>query len=140
MWRFGNVRFDPVRRVLSSGSQSLHLPPREADLLRVLLEAGGKPVSKDTLLATIWTDCAVEEGNLTQQVSLLRRALASLGGSDTHYIETIPKLGYRFQVPARQLPPTLDAPRRKLYLAAAILILAAILWALLFYSLGASHH
>jgi len=132
MWLFGNLRFDPVRRVIYSPKGPVHLPPREADLLTVLIEARGEVLSKDVLLHRVWNDCEVEEGNLTQQISLLRRALASTG-DPTAFIETIPRVGYRFAVPARpdqQLPLPPNRPR--IPIALAILTLGALLLLVLF--------
>ncbi|MBL8213295.1 MAG: transcriptional regulator [Bryobacterales bacterium] len=134
MWHFGDLRFDPVRRILYSAHTSAHLPPREADLLEALLEAGGKVVSKEQLLQRVWADCAVEEGNITQQVSLLRRALHSLD-SEAAYIETLPKIGYRFLIPA-QLHPAPDPLARRRRILLIFAILAAFLVPLLAYLAG----
>lgn len=137
MWHFGNLRFDPVRRILYSADSSAHLPPREADLLAALLAAGGKVISKEELLNRVWADCAVEEGNLTQQVSLLRRALHTLD-RETSYIETLPKIGYRFLLPAR-LDHTPASPVRRRGLLLAIALSAAIVAPFFAYQAGVWH-
>jgi Tol biopolymer transport system component/DNA-binding winged helix-turn-helix (wHTH) protein len=71
------------------------LPPKVFDTLLVLVENSGRVVSKDELMQSLWPDTFVEESNLTQNISQLRRALGD-GAGDAQYIETIPKRGYRF--------------------------------------------
>jgi DNA-binding winged helix-turn-helix (wHTH) protein len=64
------------------------------EVLRLLVEAQGNTVPKTVFFEQIWSGSFVEEGNLTQTIFLLRRALGRLpdGGE---YIETLPRLGYR---------------------------------------------
>src|SRR5262249_41374984 len=58
-------------------------------------ENHGHVVEKDRLMSTIWPDSFVEEGNLTQNISVLRKIL-NAGASGPEYIQTIPRRGYRF--------------------------------------------
>lgn len=71
------------------------LTPKVFDLLSVLIERRGSVVEKDEILRLIWPDTIVEEGNLSVNISMLRRALG-----DTHhdhrYIVTLPGRGYTF--------------------------------------------
>src|SRR4029077_17972630 len=57
-------------------------------------------LEKDDLIATLWPDTFVEEGSLSNNIFLLRKAL----GEDPAFIETVPKRGYRFVGAVRQLP------------------------------------
>jgi Tol biopolymer transport system component/DNA-binding winged helix-turn-helix (wHTH) protein len=72
------------------------------DLLLVLVERHGHLLEKDELLQTIWRDAIVEEGNLTANISILRRTLGDDGNS-ARFIETVPKRGYRFVANVKEL-------------------------------------
>ena len=97
---FGVYRLDCRTRVLLRGEALVPLTPKVLETLIALVERAGQPVSKDELLSAVWPDCFVEEGNLAQNVSVLRKALGTAPGSGA-YIETIPKKGYRFVAEVR---------------------------------------
>ena len=91
---FGPFRADMQKRVLLRENHPVQLPGKAFDVLVVLLQNAGTTVSKDEILKIVWPDTFVEEGNLTQTVFLLRKAL---GDSDSQpYIVTVPRQGYRF--------------------------------------------
>src|SRR5687768_12748085 len=94
-YEFGPFRLDPVRRLLFRENQPIPLPPKVLHTLLVLVENSGRVVSKDELMKAVWPDTFVEEGNLTQNISTLRKVLGENPGEHI-YIETIPKQGYRF--------------------------------------------
>lgn len=94
-YEFGRFRLDATERVLLRDGELVPLTPKVFDILLALVEHGGHLVEKDDLMKRVWPDSFVEEGNLTQNVSLLRKALGeSPGGSQ--FIETIARRGYRF--------------------------------------------
>ena len=101
---FGPFTFDPDRRSLTRGGQSTELGQRASALLAALLAAGGHPVSKATLMDAVWPDTTVEEGNLTVQISVLRKSLG-LGPSGVEYIITMPRVGYRLVQPTAAAEP-----------------------------------
>lgn len=101
---FGPYQLDLGERSLRREGRSLPLAPKTFDLLCLLVEGAGQALSKEKLLAHLWPDTFVEEANLTQHISLLRKALD--GGS---YIETVPKFGYRFAAPVSTPKPATDA-------------------------------
>ncbi len=94
-YQFGPFTLDPVNRLLMQEDKPVTLPPRVIDTLLLLVENAGRVLTKEELLAAVWPDCFVEEGNLSQAVFQLRKALGE-SGSKQQYIETIPKRGYRF--------------------------------------------
>ena len=98
----GPFVLDPLNHVLSRGGSPLPLPPKAFDTLMVLVEHGGDLVEKEQLLKAVWPDTFVEENNLTQYISLLRRVLGD-NSDQRQYIETVPKLGYRFVAPVREV-------------------------------------
>jgi TolB-like protein len=81
--------------VLSKRGQVLAISPRTAEILCALLKEAGEVVSKEALMQAVWRGAFVEEGNLTQHISLLRKALGLMPDGRA-YIETYPKRGYRF--------------------------------------------
>jgi Tol biopolymer transport system component/DNA-binding winged helix-turn-helix (wHTH) protein len=98
LYEFGPFRLDGVRRVLFRGDEVVPLTPKVLHTLVVLVENSGRVVSKDELMKAVWPDTFVEEGNLTQNISVLRKILGE-HRTDHIYIETVPKQGYRF-IPA----------------------------------------
>ena len=95
LYEFGPFRLDVDERLLMRDGRITPLPPKVFDTLLVLVENSGRVVSKDELMESLWPDTFVEESNLTQNISQLRRALGD-GTAEAQYIETIPKRGYRF--------------------------------------------
>ena len=68
------------------------------DTLLVLVENAGRLVTKQELLDTVWPETTVEENNLNHNVSVLRKALGEKA-TGQQYIETVPRVGYRFAAP-----------------------------------------
>jgi Tol biopolymer transport system component/DNA-binding winged helix-turn-helix (wHTH) protein len=100
LYEFGPFSVDPVKRQLKNQSELVPLNSKAFDLLLVLIEESGKVVEKDELMKRLWPDSFVEEGNLSVQVSTLRKALGETP-NDHQYIVTIPGRGYRFAEPVR---------------------------------------
>jgi len=94
-YEFGPFRLDSKSCVLLRAGAVVPLNPKAFDTLRVLVENHGSAVGKDELMKLVWPDTFVEETNLTQQISILRKALGD-SPEGSSYIETIPKRGYRF--------------------------------------------
>jgi len=96
VYGFGDFRLHAGKRVLTGGDgKPVSLTPKAYDTLAYLVEHAGSVVQKDELMRAIWPDTAVEENNLTQNISLLRRALGEDRG-DHRYIATVPGRGYQF--------------------------------------------
>jgi TolB-like protein/DNA-binding winged helix-turn-helix (wHTH) protein/Flp pilus assembly protein TadD len=96
--KFGDFELDSEQRVLLKQGKPVPLPPKDIETLIILVEGRGQIVEKRELMEKIWPGTFVEEGNLTRHVFNLRQILAD-GKSDQHYIETVPKRGYRFICP-----------------------------------------
>ena len=90
---FGVFRIDVTDRVLLSEQGPVPLTPKAFDLLLFLVENSGRLLDKEELMKEVWPDSFVEENNLAQNISTLRKVLGSGG---TKFIETVPKRGYRF--------------------------------------------
>ena len=95
VYRFGEFSLLADEQMVLRDGERVHMTPRVFHLLRVLVENAGRLVSKKTLLDEIWQDSFVEEGNLNSTVSRLRKILGE-SPDDKRYIETIPRVGYRF--------------------------------------------
>jgi len=100
LYEFGPFRLEPDERKLLRGEEVVALTPKAFDTLVLLVRNTGHLLEKDELIRALWPESFVEEGNLTNNVFLLRKAL----GEDPQYIETVPKRGYRFVGAVRQLP------------------------------------
>src|SRR5215813_13183563 len=100
-YEFGPFRLDTIERLLRRDEEIVPLTPKAFETLLLLVRNSGHVVSKDELMRTLWPDTAVDENNLTQNISALRKALGE--GAHKLYIETISKLGYRFIGPVRVL-------------------------------------
>jgi len=101
-YEFGPFRINVTERLLQRGDELVPLSPKVFDTLLILVENHGHVVAKGELMQLLWPDTFVEESSLTQNISLLRRALTGIE-SDRQYIETIPKRGYRFIADVRHI-------------------------------------
>ena len=143
LYEFGEFRLDTVSRRLIRDGQIVPLTAKGFDLLVVLLQSDGRILGKEELLKAVWPDTYVEEGNLTQNISILRKTLAA-GAAMGEYIDTIPRQGYRFTAPVREIPPTseevitVDRTRSRLVITIPRLrrwpLAAAVLLAVLLFS------
>jgi DNA-binding winged helix-turn-helix (wHTH) protein/Tol biopolymer transport system component len=98
VYRFGPFVVEPAERQLTRDGIVIAIPPKAFDTLLVLVRNSGHMLEKGELMTAIWPDSFVEEVNLAQSVSMLRKALGERAGSG-QFIETIPKFGYRFVAP-----------------------------------------
>jgi DNA-binding winged helix-turn-helix (wHTH) protein len=101
LYEFGAFRVDTAERVLFRDGEPIFLPPKVYDTLLILISNAGHTLEKEYLLRELWPETFVEEGNLAQNISLLRKALSN--GGDDGYIVTVPKRGYRFAAPVSEL-------------------------------------
>jgi pimeloyl-ACP methyl ester carboxylesterase len=94
-YRFGDFRLDISERRLTRDGTDIPLRLKVFDTLCVLVENSGRLLTKDELLQAIWPGTVVEENNLNHNISVLRKALSEKLTGQT-YIETVPRVGYRF--------------------------------------------
>jgi DNA-binding winged helix-turn-helix (wHTH) protein len=97
-YEFDGFRLDPVKRLLWQDDQLVPLTPKALDTLLALVRHHGRIVEKDELMQIVWPDTIVEENNLTQHISALRKALGE-HRREHKYIVTVPGRGYRFVAP-----------------------------------------
>ena len=101
-YEFGPFRLEPAEHLLLRESQPVSLAPKAFELLFFLLQNSGRLITKDQIMQAVWPGSFVEEANLTVWISVLRKTLGE-GEGGLHYIETIPKKGYRFRAPVTQI-------------------------------------
>lgn len=98
---FGPFRVDTSKRLLLREGRAVPLTSKAFDTLVTLVSHGGEVVDKNELIRTLWPDTIVEENNLTQNVSMVRKALGE-SRSEHRYIVTIPGRGYSFVASVRE--------------------------------------
>src|SRR5450759_2905642 len=97
-YAFGPFRLVPSERILRRGNQVLPLPPKAFETLLLLVRHPGHLMRKEDLMTALWPDSFVEDVSLASKISLLRKVLEDAGAAGA-YIQTVPKLGYRFLPP-----------------------------------------
>jgi DNA-binding winged helix-turn-helix (wHTH) protein/TolB-like protein/tetratricopeptide (TPR) repeat protein len=104
VYEFEEFKLDPQKRLLfRDGGEAISLMPKAFEILHYLVEHAGSVVEKDEIMAAIWPDTAVEENNLTQNISTLRRLLGEKH-RDNRFIATVPGKGYKFVAEVRETP------------------------------------
>lgn len=102
-YEFAEFRLDPKQRLLRrNGDTTVPLTPKAFDILLFLVQNSGHVVEKDKLMRALWPGSFVEEGNISQNIFILRKALGDDHDS-RRFIETIPKVGYQFVAPVEQI-------------------------------------
>ena len=94
-YEFGPFRVDTRERQLIRNGEVVPLRPKVFDILLMLVQNSGHILTKDDVMNHVWSDTAVEEGNISRTISTLRNALGERP-HEHRYIETIPWRGYRF--------------------------------------------
>jgi DNA-binding winged helix-turn-helix (wHTH) protein/TolB-like protein len=102
LYEFGSFRVDVSAGKLFQGGQPITITPKTLSLLIILIESDGQLLEKEELMRRLWGDTFVEEHNLTQNVSVLRKVLGEKAG-EYRYIVTVPGRGYRFTVPVKKI-------------------------------------
>src|SRR5436189_3951132 len=95
VYEFGEFHLDAAKRLLWRDGVPVPLTPRVFETLLYMVEHHDTVLDKERLMEAVWPDCIVEENNLTQNISTLRRVFGETPGSH-HYIVTVPGRGYRF--------------------------------------------
>src|SRR5947208_2510202 len=93
--KFDQFTIDPERRRLLRAGEPVPLTPKTFDTLLTLVRERGRVVEKSELMQLLWPDTAVEENNLSQQISAARKALGERA-DEGRFIRTVPGRGYRF--------------------------------------------
>ena len=109
VYEFGPFRVDTADRLILRDGQSIPLTPKAFDTLTALLESGGRLIEKEELIKRVWPDTFVEEGNLAHNIWTIRKALGD-DEKGQEYIQTVPRRGYRFVAPVREIGDPAQRP------------------------------
>ncbi len=101
-YEFGPFRLAPAEHRLYRNGEVILLPPKEFDLLLLLVQNPGHLMNRESLIRALWPNTVVEDANLNVHISALRKVLAE-SQEEQHYIETLPRLGYRFIAPVTEV-------------------------------------
>jgi DNA-binding winged helix-turn-helix (wHTH) protein/Tfp pilus assembly protein PilF len=102
LYEFGNFRLDLAEKALTKNGEAVSLTPKAFDTLVILVEKRGRLVEKIELMNHLWPETFVEENSLSQNIYLVRKALGE-ESQGSRYIETVPRRGYRFIAPVREI-------------------------------------
>ena len=103
VFEFGPFRVDVALSRLERAGDPITIHPKTFDLLLLLARNQHRVVPKAELMETLWPNTFVEEGNLTQHIYTLRKALGDRPDGKP-YVETVARRGYRLAAPVRDLP------------------------------------
>ena len=121
IYEFDDFRVDPGRRLLlGRDGRPLPLTPKAFDTLIYLVQHADVVLGKETLMRAIWADTAVEENNLNQCISVLRRVLGEKR-AEHRYIVTVPGRGYRFVARVNKHKPPVIAISKEPIASIAVL-------------------
>ena len=109
IYEFGEYRVDAGKLLLSRDGQPVPLTPKVFDTLLLLVKRSGEVLDKEALLRAVWPDTMVEENNLNQNISTLRRIFGESRG-ENRYIATVPGRGYRFMAEVRTISQRISGP------------------------------
>jgi DNA-binding winged helix-turn-helix (wHTH) protein/TolB-like protein/Tfp pilus assembly protein PilF len=101
-YEFGQFRLDADTHRLLRDGEAVPLSPKAIEALLALVRNPGKLLEREALMQAVWADTFVEDANLTVAISHLRKALGQ-NGETGEYIETVPRIGYRFVVDVREI-------------------------------------
>ena len=110
VYEFGPFRLEVDEHRLVREGHSIPLTGKAFDTLCVLVERHGKLVSKQGLMSAVWPETTVEENNLDRNISALRKALGEQANGQS-FIETVPRVGYRFIEPVTEIASKALGPK-----------------------------
>jgi DNA-binding winged helix-turn-helix (wHTH) protein len=99
-YEFGRFEFRPSEQQLLCDGSPIPLTNKAFETLQVLIAKNGHLVEKQEIIAAVWKDSFIEEGNLAVTISMIRKALGDTR-KQSKYIQTVVKRGYRFIASAR---------------------------------------
>ena len=125
IYEVGDFRLDATRRLLfaKGGSDPLPITPKVFEAILYFVEHPGELLEKDRLLAELWPGLVVEENNLTQVISVVRRVLGETRG-ENRYLATVPGRGYRFVADVVRLADSTEADHQTPTLEPAVQVTA----------------
>ncbi len=112
VFEFGGFRVDAGKRLLLRNGKPVTLTPKVFATLLHLVQNRGEILDKEALMRAVWPDTVVEENNLNQNISILRRVLGEKRGENL-FISTVPGKGYQFTAQVRSASVTIQQSRKR---------------------------
>lgn len=107
---FSEYRLDVREHRVWRGNALVPLSPKTFELLVVMVQGAGRLLEKDYLLRSVWPDSYVQDANLSVHVANLRKVLGKAPDVE-QFIETVPRVGYRFVAPVSRLLHSENVPQ-----------------------------
>jgi DNA-binding winged helix-turn-helix (wHTH) protein/TolB-like protein/Flp pilus assembly protein TadD len=107
-YEFGEFRLDTEKHRLLRDGEIVAVTPKAVETLTLLVQQRGRLVERDDLMNLVWPGVSVEPGNLDVTISKLRKALGE-DGNGRKFIETVPRLGYKFVADVREVAEEIPA-------------------------------
>ncbi|MGD8929512.1 MAG: winged helix-turn-helix domain-containing protein [Lysobacterales bacterium] len=128
----GSFRVEPSRRIISGPDGETTIEPKIMAVLQMLAARRGEVVTRQEFIESIWATEFGGDESLTRAVSQLRKIFGD-GHRDHHYIETVPKTGYRLTAGVGPPPSSGNRRERSRLLAPIVAVLLAILAATVYF-------
>lgn len=152
-YSFGPFELHPHSRILTNAGERVRITAKAFEVLLILVERRGETMTKAQLRAAVWGTATVDDNNLNQCISAIRKALGERA-SQHEYILTVTGVGYRFIAPVTfasrkpastpeddpgedsstpiVAPPVISSHRPRLVFASiAAIVLVILAWAVL---------
>lgn len=107
IYEFAEFRLLPEEHLLSRSGEPISLKPKAFSTLVLLVERHGHLVGKSELMERIWEDSFVEEAAVSRCIWSIRNALGE-DSKNVRFIQTVPKLGYRFVAEVTEVQRSID--------------------------------
>lgn len=135
-FRLGSAIIEPARNRITEGQESHRVTKRDMEVLMYLCHRGTEVVSREEIIAEVWTDTVVNEEVLTLSISRLRNALSD-SPKAPRLIETIPKKGYRLMLVSQSFAPSeqklASSLEKKSRIGIAVLAILLLIFASLYF-------
>ncbi|WP_256370108.1 transcriptional regulator [Granulicella sp. L60] len=107
-FRVGDWTVQTELNSLTRDEEVRHIEPKVMKVLLTLSAQQGRVVTKEELISTVWPDTFVSDDVLTRCISILR-GITEDDPHTPHFIQTIPKVGYRLVAPVSEIPAEAQA-------------------------------
>ncbi|HEX4959594.1 MAG TPA: winged helix-turn-helix domain-containing protein [Thermoanaerobaculia bacterium] len=102
--RFADFELRPDSGELRRAGEPVKLQPQPAKVLELLASRSGEVVSREEIRRAVWGESFVDfDANLNFSIKEIRRALGD-SATSPHFVETVPRRGYRFLKPVTSTP------------------------------------
>jgi pimeloyl-ACP methyl ester carboxylesterase/DNA-binding winged helix-turn-helix (wHTH) protein len=109
---FSDHQLDPDRRELRRGAEIVMVEPQVFDLLLYLVQNRERVVSRDDLIASVWSGRIVSDSTLDSRINAVRKAIGD-SGNEQRLIRTVARKGFRFIADVHETATTISVARER---------------------------